>query len=108
MRNWEDGARVTVAVQKYFPILLSLKELISDPKIKLDPLIIGSASVSGVPSRNSWASTISSESSDSDTPCPKSTSQFTVMAELLRIMLLPVLLETVTEGEAGTVETDHA
>ena len=84
-----------------------MKELISDPKTRLEPLIIGSASVSGVPSRNSWASTISSESSDSDTPCPKSISQFIVIAELLRIMLLPVLLETVTEGMAGTVEIDH-
>jgi hypothetical protein len=84
-----------------------LKELTANPKIKLEPLIVGASSISGLPSRNSWASTVSSESSDSVTSCPKSTSQFTVIAEPLRIVSLPVLLETVTEGEAGTVETDH-
>ena len=63
---------------------------------------VGPVSVSGVPSLESCVSTISSESSDSITDGPNSTTQFTVTVEVTSWTGLGGALVTDTETVEGT------
>ena len=68
--------------------------------MKVLPATVGPVKVSGVPSLDSCASTISTERSDSTTDGPNSIVQVTVTSVPLR-MGLAGLLATVTDG-SGT------
>ena len=86
---------------------LSLNESTRTPKVNPVSVVVGGARLSMVPSLDSCASTISKEGrSDSITEGLNSTTQFTVTVEPLRIISLPVLVETVTD-KGGTIETEH-
>ena len=66
------------------------------------PVTVGPGRVSGVPSLESCASTISSETSDSITDGPTSTTQFTVTEEAISLTGLDGVLVTDTEAVEGT------
>ena len=71
------------------------------PKLRVVPVSVGSVRVSGVPSLDNCASTISNESSDSITAGPNSTVQITVIEDPMLTKLS--LLVTVTDWGSGTV-----
>ena len=84
---------------------LSLKEFTVAVKLKVVPVTIGPARVSGVPSLDSCASTISNESSESNIAESNSTVQVTVIEDPLETMLS--LLVTATDCGSGTVGTEY-
>ena len=70
--------------------------------MKVVPDTVGPVRVSGAPSLESCAETISSESSDSITDGPNSTTQFTATVEVISLTGLDGVLMTDTEAMEGT------